>query len=196
MRREMILVKVLACLFLLPLSASFVLAQNAPVGKTGNTICKTTGEDGCYKKGVAWPNPRFTDNGDQTVKDNLTGLTWAKDANLWGPKTWAEAITACEKLELGLNGCNIYTDWRLPNRFELESLLHLGYSDPALPNTAGTGKWSEGDPYNNVQSYYYWSSTSDASSTSSAWVVYLLSGGAGRPDKNGYCAVWPVRGGK
>ncbi len=30
---------------------------------------------------VPWPDPSFTDRGDGTVKDNLTGLIWLKDAN-------------------------------------------------------------------------------------------------------------------
>jgi hypothetical protein len=32
--------------------------------------------DGEIRAGVAWPTPRFTDNGDGTATDNLTGLTW------------------------------------------------------------------------------------------------------------------------
>jgi hypothetical protein len=30
----------------------------------------------------AWPNPRFIDNGNGTVTDNLTTMVWAEDANL------------------------------------------------------------------------------------------------------------------
>ena len=30
------------------------------------------------------PSPRFTDNNDGTVTDNLTGLVWLKNANLFG----------------------------------------------------------------------------------------------------------------
>ena len=65
--------------------------QAVTVPKTGQTTCSDesgvsrpctgTGEDGEHQKGVAWPNPRFTDNGDGTVTDNLTGLIWLKDAN-------------------------------------------------------------------------------------------------------------------
>jgi hypothetical protein len=56
----------------------------APVAKTGQTRCYNesgttikctgTGQDGEYRKGVASPTPRFTDNGDGTVTDHLTGL--------------------------------------------------------------------------------------------------------------------------
>ena len=63
----------------------------APVEKTWQTICyddngfvipcDNTGQDGEYQKGVVWPAPRFTDNEDGTITDNLTGLMWLKDAN-------------------------------------------------------------------------------------------------------------------
>ena len=50
--------------------------------KNGNVIpCAGTGQDGDIQAGVAWPNPRFTDNGDGTVTDNLTGLMWTQNAN-------------------------------------------------------------------------------------------------------------------
>jgi hypothetical protein len=196
MRRGKVLVKVLACLFLLPVSASFVLAQPANVQKTGYTNCSTNGEDGCYKKGVAWPNPRFTNNGDGTVTDNLTGLMWTEDANLFGAKTWAEAINACEILELGANGCNIYTDWRLPNLFELESLRDMKYFVPALSNSAGTGQWKYGDPFINLwTSGNYWSSTTYASYTYYAWDVFMYDGYVGYGSKSNSYYVWPVRGG-
>jgi hypothetical protein len=43
------------------------------VPKTGQTTAYVAGNDGYLEKGVAWPDPRFTDNGDGTVTDNLTG---------------------------------------------------------------------------------------------------------------------------
>jgi len=62
----------------------------APVPKSGQTACWDesgypidcvgTGQDGEYQGGVS-VDPRFTDNGDGTVTDNLTGLIWLKDAN-------------------------------------------------------------------------------------------------------------------
>ena len=52
---------------------------NANVEKTGQTVYYSTGDDGYFEKGVAWPAPRFTDNGDGTVTDNLTGLIWLKN---------------------------------------------------------------------------------------------------------------------
>jgi hypothetical protein len=45
-----------------------------------STPCPTTGQDAETRRGLSWPHDRFTDNGDMTVLDRLTGLTWAKAA--------------------------------------------------------------------------------------------------------------------
>jgi hypothetical protein len=68
----------------------------APVPKTGQTTCwdehgepincEGTGQDGELQKGVPWPDPRFTDNADGTVTDNLTGLIWLRNADCFGGK--------------------------------------------------------------------------------------------------------------
>ena len=79
-KRLLLSVVVITGIFLL--SASIVWAQPAPVAKTGQTTSYATGDDGDFEKGVAWPSPRFTDNDDGTVCDHLTGLMWAKNANL------------------------------------------------------------------------------------------------------------------
>ena len=194
MRREKILVKalvVLLGLFLLSLSTSIVWAgPPAPVEKTGQTTKYATGDDGYYEKGVAWPNPRFTDNGDQTVTDNLTGLMWTKNAEFLGGMTWTKAIKACETLELGQNGCNLYTDWRLPNSNELASLIDKSNYYPALPS---------GHPFYNVRIDYYWTSTTDPQFDDGgtfAWRVHMSIGRMDAHSKaSGNYYVWPVRGG-
>ena len=38
------------------------------------TSCDGTGQDGDILAGANWPTPRFKDNGDGTMTDNLTGL--------------------------------------------------------------------------------------------------------------------------
>ena len=84
--------------------------------------------------------------------------------------------------------------WRLPNVRELESLVHLGVFDPALPNTAGTGKWAHGDPFIGVLALYYWSSTTSSFSTAHASNVGFLHGIVGIDFKTVGYHVWPVRG--
>ena len=168
--------------------------------KTGQITSYATGDDGDLEKGVAWPSPRFTAATD-TVTDNLTGLMWAKNANAGGQKTWANALTYCNGLTLGG-----HEDWRLPNRFELESLLDLAYFSPALSNDAGTGQWTSGggSSFTGVQSDqdsdYYWSSTTFAQYTDYAWSVGLFSGNVdwvgNESGKSQTLYVWPVRGGQ
>ena len=165
---------------------------DAPVEKTGQTecydtngysiSCAGTGQDGDLQKGVAWPDPRFTDNDDDTVTDNLTGLMWAQNAN--ANKTWEEALTYCNGLMLGE-----HTDWRLPNVKELQSLIDYGNLGPALPS---------GHPFTVVESPSYWSSTTYANFTDYAWIVHLYRGFVDHDSKahNLTYYVWPVRGGE
>ena len=173
--------------------------EGAPVEKTGQTASYVTGDDGDLEKGVAWPNPRFTDNGDGTVTDNLTGLIWLKNANCFGIETWDNALSECNNLaseSCGLMDGSVAGDWRLPNVKELQSLIHYGVYHPALPDTAGTGKWIEDDPFSGVVSSYYWSSTTLASTTGNAWYVTMSNGYVGNPSKSNSFYVWPVRGGQ
>ena len=74
---------------------------------SGNEItCVGTGQDGDIRTGVAWPNPRFTVNGD-CVTDSLSGLIWAKNANLPnGQKTWDEALNFIASLNNGKGAPN------------------------------------------------------------------------------------------
>jgi hypothetical protein len=168
----------------------YALALPARVPKTGQTTSYATGDDGDLQRGVAWPNPRFTDNGDGTVTDNLTGLIWLKNANCFGTRNWATALADANGLASGscdLTDGSVAGDWRLPNVREQQSLIDYGRYDPALPS---------GHPFTGVRSGYYWSSTTFAGITSLAWCVGLYDGYVGLVDKTGSGYVWPVRGGQ
>jgi hypothetical protein len=60
--------------------------------------------------------PSYTDNGDGTVTDNVTGLMWQQ--NMGAKMTWTEANTLASTLNLAG-----YDDWRLPTIKELYSLI-------------------------------------------------------------------------
>ncbi|MBW2364434.1 MAG: DUF1566 domain-containing protein [Deltaproteobacteria bacterium] len=181
------------------------------VPKTGETLCYTqsggetdcagTGQDGEYQLGITpavapnslypvygWTGTRFTDNNDGTVTDNLTGLIWLKNANCFGTQNWTNALNDCNSLndgECGLTDGSFESDWRLPNINEMRSLVDpSGESDPALP---------DGHPFTNVQSSYYWSSTTYESVTDSAWLVYMFDGLQVYSLKDSIPYVWPVR---
>ena len=144
-------------------SAGFVIA------------CAGTGQDGDVLAGVALPSPRFTDNGNGTITDNLTGLIWLKDAECFGTRTWAEALTDANTLAsgaCGLTDSSSAGNWRLPNVRELYSLMHLQFVGLALSNAAGTAKWTtNGDAFTDVDSSGYWSSTSYQGDKYFAWFV-------------------------
>ena len=56
-------------------------AGEVSLPQTGQTTSYGPGDDGAIQAGLAWPSPRFKDNADGTLTDNLTGLMWMKDAN-------------------------------------------------------------------------------------------------------------------
>jgi hypothetical protein len=176
----------------------YVIPSLKVVPKTGQTTSYAPGDDGAWQKGVASPSPRFTDNGNGTVTDNLTRLIWMKNANAFGTKTWADALTAANTLASGsgdLNDGSKAGDWRLPNVRELQSLVDYAFSNPTLPNTLGTGQWAEGNPFQGVQSSFYWSSSTHPNSTTRAWLVDFFDGGVGYYYKSNSYSVWCVRGG-
>ena len=164
------------------------------LSKTGQTTSYATGDDGDLQTGVVWPSPRFTDNSNETVTDNMTGLEWTKDANAPGPtacglgtsKTWQGALdyVAC----LNTNSYFGHNDWRLPDRKELYSLVDRSKYNPAIP---------AGHPFTSVQSDFYWSSTTDAYDTDGAWGVDMYYCNLGTGYKGGGIHyVWPVRSGQ
>ena len=80
-----------------------------------------------------------------------------------------------------------YSDWRLPNVSELISLIDYSQFNPVLP---------QGHPFTNVQSDWYWSSTTSAGTTDYAWIVCMYSGFVIYYTKSSYRYVWPVRSGQ
>jgi hypothetical protein len=170
----------------------------APVPQTGQTSSYVTGDDGYWKKGVAWPTPRFTDNQNGTVTDNLTGLIWMQNASNFnadgfGAKKWSEAISAANGLQTnqhGLKDGSKAGDWRLPNIRELQSLVDYGRGGLAIPSP---------NPFLGVVwENRYWSSTSENGSLSNlAWWLGFDLGFAGTDDKDeNFYLVWCVRGGR
>ncbi|MUU78224.1 Lcl C-terminal domain-containing protein [Winogradskyella endarachnes] len=67
----------------------------------------------------------FTDNGDETVTDNATGLMWQQvdDGNAYN---WTDALAYAKNSQLAG-----YSDWRLPNTKELQSIVD--YEKTTIP---------------------------------------------------------------
>ncbi len=74
----------------------------------------------------------FINNGDGTITDNSTGLMWMQDDNGEGID-WEDALTYAEASEEAG-----FSDWRLPNVKELQSIVDYGYSPSATdPSKVG-----------------------------------------------------------
>jgi hypothetical protein len=122
---------------------------------------------------------RFLDNGDGTILDRLTDLTWEKSINQTAV-TWEDAILYSEGLTLGGN-----SDWRLPNVKEIKSLSDENKVQPSVNNTMFSG----------VTITKYWSSTSLPNQSTKAWYLDNNFGITTYDVKTATHSVWAVRGG-
>lgn len=155
--------------------------------------CAGSGQDGELQAGTPWPSSRFrTDDcgtpatDDDVVTDNLTGLSWLRDANRFGLRAWADAVADAAGLSLCGHG-----DWRLPNQRELRSLVNY---------ETAPGNWLA-QTFDNLEAANaipcYWTSTSAPfDSVNRAACGFLFSGIFSVLEaKTAQHYVWPVRGG-
>ena len=85
--------------------------------------------------------PSYSDNGDGTITDNVTGLMWQK-ADSGRGMDWEMALKYAENMTLGE-----HEDWRLPSAKELQSIVDYSRSpqtsdsaaiDPVKPRRSKT----------------------------------------------------------
>jgi hypothetical protein len=197
--------------------ANTVINQ-ARVPSTGLTDSVQDGDDGDLQKGVPWPNPRFTNNNDGTITDNLTGLIWptysenaSGGCDYVNTLDWSEIFSTVASLEDGL--CDLTDgsspgDWRIPNIRELHSLVDYRYTYPALSNMEGTAKIDDNHPFSDIRfghvSTTVWSSTAALSLASAPTLIYVLTPWDGSIQTHGTVGsqssepsiILPVRGGR
>jgi hypothetical protein len=120
---------------------------------------------------------RFEANGDGTLYDSDTGLFWTvcSYGQSWGRSGCsgtavqiglAEAFQVADSLYTGG-----YSDWRVPNINELQSLVDWSCYDPATSN----------DVFDGIETGHYWSSSVreiPSSSDAAAMVIDFYSGRA------------------
>lgn len=142
---------------------SFSTSANFRIPDTNSTVDYTSvfGEDSDYNINT----PSYTDNGDGTVTDNVTGLVWQKQDN--GQKLlWKDAVSYCENLVLGQ-----YSDWRMPGLSELASLIYIGNGDSNAINAS----YFEIKP-ELYSGYPFWSSRTPPTISGSALTVVFGNG--------------------
>lgn len=126
---------------------------------TSQTVSTTAtfGEDSDYTTAPAANPQSFTNNGNGTITDNVTGLMWQSvDA---GEMTWENAINNASAQTTGG-----YTDWRLPNPHELFSIMNHQNGNPAAMDTTYF-------PLNGAGAEYWWSRDPFGNSTTNVWCV-------------------------
>lgn len=120
---------------------------------------------------------QLVDNGDGTVSDVATGLMWMKDDSQVG-MNWKEALHYADTLTYAG-----YTDWRLPNIKELQSIVDYSRS-PGTSGSAAIDPLFNCTPITNegglVDYPYYWSSTTHAnwSQVAGGFAAYVSFGRA------------------
>lgn len=172
------------------LTGTLVAPPARGLPKTQQTTSQRTGDDGDLEIGYPLTGPRFTDNEDNTIKDNATGLVYVNDTRECGNNfvdggkqkamTWADAVDAC--INLTYAGHN---DWRLPNLKEWLAIMNYEKADPTL------------DDFWYFESYQrdYWTSTTDPKYKDSyAFRIKLERGFADSYSMANTLHVRPVRG--
>lgn len=140
------------------------------------------------------PDKDFTLHNDGTVTHNSTSLMWMRCSlgQIWDGSTctgtastftWTNALGSAQ-----IHSFAGYSDWRLPNKNELASLVERRCVDPAInsivfPNTSGSLRW-------------FWSSSPYARDSDGAWGVNFLNGYFDGIAKPGHNQVRLVRAGQ
>lgn len=132
----------------------------------------------CVRGNPQYGKNSFHDNGDGTVSDRATGLTWAK-ADSGAVLNWQQALAWVQqqnaRKHLG------HGDWRLPNIKELQSIVDYSRAPDATGSAAIDPVFSctrianeGGQP----DFPYYWSSTTHANARGGNAAMYVAFGRA------------------
>lgn len=130
----------------------------------------------CYDSSIlpTTPSTNFTVVGAGMIKDNSTGLVWARCA--YG-QTWNDSTSACDgqSSEVAWQTALLYandatlggfTDWRIPNTKELATIVEKMCVDPSVNS----------DMFSNTPSGNFWTSTTVFDDIGSAWAITFTTG--------------------
>ena len=124
----------------------------------------------------------FIDNGEGTISDIATGLMWQKSDDGTG-YDWEEALNLAENMELAS-----YSDWRLPNVKELQSIVDYTRS-PQTTNSPAIDPIFEtteiNDPDGNSGQYpFFWTSTTHLDGANPYASAVYIAFGEGQGEMN------------
>ena len=141
---------------------------------------------------VTTPDIRFTLRSDGTATHTVSGLTWMRCSlgQNWDGKgcggtatayTWEAALQAAAKQTFAGQ-----SDWRLPSRNELETILEESCHSPAVSERV----------FPATPPAYFWTSSPYAGLASGAWSIDFGYGSVNASVKSGNLNVRLVRGGR
>ncbi len=119
----------------------------------------------------------FSDNGDSTISDNATELMWMQNDSETG-MNWEDALSYAENLDFAG-----YSDWRLPDVKELQSIVDYTKS-PGTTSSAAIDPLFNSTQITNEAGQFdygcYWSSTthSNWSAVAGGFASYVSFGRA------------------
>ncbi|HOF33590.1 MAG TPA: DUF1566 domain-containing protein [Spirochaetota bacterium] len=162
---------------------SVTMYRAIPIFKTGAGYYSGINplEDGATQRGVSWPNPRFKDNGNGTVTDIMTGLTWLKNAKQLSLKKYVDAVSTAKSL----SGSYGYEDWALPNINEIRSLINFNESPHVYLN-----KFLQN--FSNIE--YWWTSTTYINESEKVYSLIVNNGVFSIDGTNETLYAWAVSG--
>jgi hypothetical protein len=181
--------------------------------KTGETTCfenatspipcAGTGQDGELRKGLSRV---YIDHGDGTITDTKTGLMWEKESDDGsihdGDARYGWAAAFAKVATLNATSFAGYTDWRLPNVIEVQSLMDYGISGDTLSIPAVSPAFNTGCvPGCSVltgsctKNVFYWTSTTTAQDRRYAFGGWFSQGSLIRQFKTNPLSARAVRGG-
>jgi hypothetical protein len=186
------------CIFLWVVMVSLCTAST-PAFSAGFQL-PDTGQHTCYDESgeISCPDPggafygqdahfqglehAYQNHGNGTITDSVTGLMWQQapgDIDGDDVSSWVPACDYCDSLDYAG-----HTDWRMPNRRELMSLVDYGRYDPAI------------NPVFSGGAFTCWSGSHFIFNTYEAWYVSFDLGEVSHAHKNyPYYHVRCVRGG-
>jgi hypothetical protein len=131
-----------------------------PVTYSGFVRCVRNPSPKCY-------SARYQSQAGGVVSDTATGLTWQKDVDDAGGKSWTDAKTYCANLSLSGGG------WRLPAFGELLSIVDETKFNPTIDPAA----------FPNTVASTFWTSSLHVDNSNYAWIIDFHYGFS---DVNGY----------
>lgn len=141
-----------------------------------NNVLSFYGQDAHYQG----QQPSYRKNIDFTITDLNTNLIWQQSTadldknnviNSYDVHTWQGAVDYCAGLTFADK-----SDWRLPAKHELQSIVDYGISEPDDVQPTINSAFSS-------QPSGYWSATPLASDAELAWVIYFDNGNDYRGEK-------------